>query len=130
MDLYVFVDNTCVEIFQIEKKKIDEINKYLEELKNDGINYEIRIARDTCFENVKMEGKIIKIVKKYKLLNCPFCNGEARIIKEFIKDIYDNSYSIHYVQCEDCYAKGPWTKAEIYTPDFEEIIDKWNGAKR
>lgn len=55
MDLYVFVDNTCVEIFQIEKKKIDEINKYLEELENDGIKYEIRIARDTCFENIKMD---------------------------------------------------------------------------
>ena len=53
MDLYVFVDNTCVEIFQIEKKKIDEINKYLEELENDGIKYEIRITRDTCFEDVK-----------------------------------------------------------------------------
>ena len=55
MDLYVFVDNTCVEIFQIEKKKIDEINKYLEQLENDGIKYEIRINRDTCFENMTID---------------------------------------------------------------------------
>ena len=55
MDLYVFVDNTCVEIFQIEKKKIDEINKYLEELENDGLKYEIRITRDTCFENITID---------------------------------------------------------------------------
>ena len=51
MDLYVFVDNTCVEIFHIEKKNIDEINKYLSELENDEIKYEIRIMKDTCFEN-------------------------------------------------------------------------------
>ena len=57
MDLYVFVDNTCVEIFQIEKKKIDEINKYLEELENDGIKYEIRITRDTCFEDTKIDNE-------------------------------------------------------------------------
>ena len=50
MDLYVFVDNTCVEIFQIEKKNIDDINKYLKELEDDGINYTVAICRDTCFK--------------------------------------------------------------------------------
>ncbi len=49
MDLYVFVDNTCVEIFKIEKKSIDDINKYLKELEDDGINYTVAICRDTCF---------------------------------------------------------------------------------
>ena len=50
MDLYVFVDNTCVEIFQIEKKNVDNINKYLKELEDDEINYSVAICRDTCFE--------------------------------------------------------------------------------
>ena len=46
MDIYVFVDNYCVEIFQCEKKNINTINKYLEELEADEIKYEIRVARN------------------------------------------------------------------------------------
>lgn len=46
MDIYIFVDNTCVEIFKCEKKSIDEINKFLEGLENDEIKYEIRVARN------------------------------------------------------------------------------------
>ncbi len=55
MDLYVFVDNICVEIFQIEKKSIDDINKYLKELEDDGINYTVAICRDTCYQKGAFE---------------------------------------------------------------------------
>lgn len=46
MDIYVFVDNSCVEIFQCEKKNINTINKYLGELEADEIKYEIKVARN------------------------------------------------------------------------------------
>ncbi len=46
MDIYIFVDNTCIEIFQCEKKNIDDINKFLEGLEKDEIKYEIRVARN------------------------------------------------------------------------------------
>ena len=49
MDLYIFVENTCVEIFHIEKKNVDNINKYLKELEDDEIKYTVAICRDTCF---------------------------------------------------------------------------------
>ena len=55
MDLYVFVDNICVEIFQIEKKNVDNINKYLKELEDDEINYTVAICRETCFEKGEAE---------------------------------------------------------------------------
>lgn len=44
MDIYIFVDDICVEIFQCELNKKDEINEYLEELENNGIKYTIRVA--------------------------------------------------------------------------------------
>ena len=50
MDLYIFVNNTCVEIFQIEKKNVDRINKYLKELEDDEIEYTVAICRETCFK--------------------------------------------------------------------------------
>ena len=46
MDIYIFVDNSCVEIFQCEKKNISTINEYLGELEADEIKYEIRVARN------------------------------------------------------------------------------------
>ena len=46
MDIYIFVDNTCIEIFQCEKKNIDLINEFLEGLEKDEIKYEIRIMRN------------------------------------------------------------------------------------
>ena len=45
MALYIFVNGICVEIFQIEKKNIDDINRYLSELEDDGINYTVAIMR-------------------------------------------------------------------------------------
>lgn len=56
MDIYVFVDNYCVEIFQCEKNNIDTINKYLGELEADEIKYEIRVARN-CEELEKCKSK-------------------------------------------------------------------------
>ena len=44
MDIYVFVDNSCVEIFQCEKKNINTINEYLGELEAD----EIKIRNQSC----------------------------------------------------------------------------------
>ena len=44
LDIYIFVENICTEIFQCEPNKKNEINEYLEELENNGTKYTIRVA--------------------------------------------------------------------------------------
>ena len=59
-------------------------------------------------------------MKETKLLNCPFCGGEAEILE------HDNGWAIwHCIICKNCKASQEWRKG--YTK--EEAIAAWNTRK-
>lgn len=56
-------------------------------------------------------------MSEIKLLNCPFCGGEAKVIE-------NNQYTdIHSVMCKNCFAESDRYHTQ------EEAIKQWNTRK-
>lgn len=64
-----------------------------------------------------------------KLLPCPFCGGEGRLIKTY-ESGHGYCIDIHAVKCQKCGAKGGTTSTYRNESPEEELkkkaIDKWN----
>lgn len=62
--------------------------------------------------------------------NCPFCDGEATLTEQNICGGHGCFYTKYYVKCKNCHAQGPSTDDYAKKPNIQEIVKKWNEAKR
>lgn len=119
MDIYIFVDNICIEIFQCEPNKKDEINEYLEELENNGTKYTIRVAENNDIRSTQMiKPRKLKNLKKGEYFTLrPISNPkESQVYIRGEYDRYEKKYEcIQFSDmCSTRYIKGD---KEVYT-DF------------
>ena len=119
LDIYIFANDICIKIFKCELSKTEEINKYLEELENNGTKYTIRMAENNDIRSTRMiNPTIIKSLKRGEYFTLrPI--AEPKESQVFIRGEYDQAEKKYECikfsnMCETRYFKGD---KEVYT-DF------------
>lgn len=65
----------------------------------------------------------------YKLDNCPFCEGAARLIRKRPMEIKGEEKHVTYVKCRECYCRSGFVQIEEHEtmPEaWEAAVEKWN----
>lgn len=119
LDIYIFANNICIEIFKCELGKKEEINKYLEELENNGTKYTIRMAENNDIRSTQMiKPRKLKNLKRGEYFTLrPI--AEPKESQVYIKGEYDRSEERYEcIKFSDmCYSRLFKGDKEVYT-DF------------
>lgn len=65
----------------------------------------------------------------YQLDPCPFCKGEARLIRRRPLKVQDSERLVAYVKCQECHARTGFVELDRFDSienAWEEAVNKWN----
>ena len=117
LDIYIFANNICIEIFKCELSKTEEINKYLEELENNGTKYTIRMAENNDIRSTQMiKPSKLKNLKRGEYFTLrPIANPKESQV--YIRGEYDRSKERYEcIKFSDmCYSRLFKGDKEVYT---------------
>lgn len=86
------------------------------------LTYNIKINQTNNNEQeIQVDNNKSNIENNNKLLNCPFCDGEANI-----KYIGDNNEMSVYIECKDCELETNYFRGDIKLAE-NKAIQYWNG---